>query len=75
MVSKSCVKYASMLLQIFGFCILLGNCIVLHVSLHIFVQIIRYMHFLKIILLKGKLLGITFAVGRVKVYALYTKKL
>ena len=75
MVSKSCVKYASMLLQIFGFCILLGNCIVSHVSLHLFFQIIRCMHFLKMILLKGKLMGITFDVGRVTVYALYTKKL
>ena len=73
MVSKGCVKYASILLQIFWFRILLGNCIVSHVSLHLFFQIIQYMHFLKIILLKGKLMGITFDVGRVTVYAHYTK--
>ena len=36
MVSKSGVKFASMLLHIFWFCILLGNCIVSHVSLHLF---------------------------------------
>ena len=32
------------------------------------------MHFLKMILLKGKLMGITFDVGRVTVYALQARQ-
>ena len=66
MVSKSCVKYASML-QIFWFSILLGNYSLAHFIAHFCPNFIRCMHFLKMILLKGKLIGITFDDGRVTV--------
>ena len=68
----SCVKYTLACYCKFFYSEFCWETIISHVSLHLFSKI--YDAFLKMILIKGNLMGISFDVGRVTVYAHYTKK-